>query len=150
MPRVYKPKTDRKNGKHKPSAVPPEYAPGFIAKLDGRTEVAHVLKQRFDCIASDLGGEAELSHFQRSLVERAVFLEAVLQDMEHTLATASKATNGDKAAAKATSADLIGKWVQATNAYVGLCARLGLKRQKRTVDLRTYIADGAGGVEEGK
>src|SRR5713226_7190230 len=98
---------------------PNDYRPGFLTLIDGRTQVGHILKRRYDGICRDLGGETHLSHLQRSLAERAVFLEDALRDMEYQLATARQAGPEDKEAAKHAS-EIIGRWVQASNAYLGI------------------------------
>ena len=129
MPRKYEPKTDRKNAKHKAQTMESvKFQPGFMETLDGRTAVAKALEQSYNAICADLGSEANLSYLQLSLVERAVFLEGVLRDIEHQLAMARQAGPGDKEAARLAT-DLIGKWVQSLNAYSGLCAKLGLERR---------------------
>jgi hypothetical protein len=131
-------RTARSNGQHKALNIPTEaeYQTGFLARLDGRTEIARQLKVNYHEITEDLGGESALSHMQRALVERATFLEAVLADMEAGLASAKRpADEGERADALS---DMIGKWVQALNCYVGLTAKLGLKRRKKVVDLREY------------
>jgi hypothetical protein len=130
----YKRKTNRRYTRHKAERLPDRFEPGFLTRLDQRTALAMLLKDRFDVVCDDLGGEAELSHLQRALVERATFMEALLQDMEADMAAARQ--NGDATRA----GDVLGKWTQCVNAYVGLCARLGLKRQRKQVDLRTYVA----------
>ena len=71
--------------------------------------------------ATDLGGEDALTHVKAALVERFVFLEAVLQKLEADIATAA---NGNPA-------DLLGKWIQGVNSLQGLAQRIGLARTAR-------------------
>jgi hypothetical protein len=107
-------------------SVPAKYSTGFLENLDGRLGVARDLRQRFEALTADLGGSDSLSYAQRSLCERALFLEFWLARQEATLA------NGGKFEVSA--------WVQATNSLQGIFAKLGLKRVARDVpDLQTWI-----------
>src|SRR5262245_57244960 len=139
MPRTYRRKTDRPYTNGKPQDVPAAYVPGFIGKLDQRTELARLLRARFDSLATDLGGAESLSGIKASLLERLVFLEAALSRMEAEIAQAPDA----KAAAEITA-----RWVQATNALLGIAKTLGIERQAREVDLKTYVAANAAGDTE--
>ncbi len=56
MAKKYARKTDRPYRNGKPADVPAEFAPGFIRSLDQRTELCRLLRDRFDSIATDLGG----------------------------------------------------------------------------------------------
>ena len=100
-------------------SVPAKYSTGFLDNLDGRLGVARDLRQRFEMLTGDLGGSDSLSYAQRSLCERALFLEFWLARQEATLA------NGGKFE--------IGPWVQATNSLQGIFAKLGLKRVAKDV-----------------
>ena len=69
MPRKYKPKTDRKNSKHKAQTMESlKFQPGFIVTLDGRTAVAKALEHSYNAICADLGSEANLSYLHWSNV----------------------------------------------------------------------------------
>jgi hypothetical protein len=129
MPRTYKRKTDRPYTNHKVQELPksgtPKVAPGFLDTLDARTNLAKELRKRWHSITQDLGGEDELSHFQKALVERAVFLEGMLQDMEMEIVKARELGGATVAA------ELMGRWGSATNTFISLCARLGLERQAK-------------------
>jgi hypothetical protein len=92
------------------------------------SEIARELRSAYSAIVADLGGEAELSHVKRSLVERFVFLEAVLQGIEHQFALAVQSKNTDKGAAKL-EPELIGRSVQAVNSMQGLAKTLGVERR---------------------
>ena len=110
----------------KTPAPPPKFAQGWIAELDGRYAVAQVMRERYQAFTDDLGGADRLSYAQRSLVERALWLEYWLQSQEQTLAA-----GGDFDVAR---------WTQAANSLQGILAKLGLDRQARDVpDLAQYL-----------
>ena len=95
--------------------------------MDGRLSLARDLRQRFVELTNDLGGADRLSYQQRSLCERALWLEYWLATQEQEL---SKGEPFDAA-----------KWTQACNALSGLFAKLGLQRQAREApDLQQWIA----------
>ncbi|WOJ93678.1 hypothetical protein R0135_00575 [Congregibacter variabilis] len=95
------------------------FEPNWIAKLDGRTGIAQEMRTRWRTMTDDLGGEDGLSYAQRSLVERALWLEFWLREQERSLA------QGDEFD--------VGKWVQAANSLQGILAKLGLERVARDV-----------------
>ena len=105
---------------------------GWLADLDGRTAIAQVMRERYQAFTNDLGGVERLSYAQRSLVERALWLEYWLAQQEQALAG---------------GADFdVGKWTQAANSLQGILSKLGLDRVARDVpDLAQYLAgkDGA-------
>jgi hypothetical protein len=115
----------------KRKTVPQDYTPGFMQQLDARTGVAQALQMRFAALTDDLGGSDALSYQQRSLVERALWLEYWLQQQEIQLAT---------------GADFdAGKWTQACNALQGIYSKLGLQRVAHDVNLGTFLQNkGAG------
>jgi len=119
MPRKYQRKTKRPYNQQKPQNLPAKYEPGYFGKLDGRTTLAKAMAANYDQIVADLGGMDSLSYFQRSLIERALWMEGVIQKYEHELATADKET----------AETILGKWTQMVNAYAGLCRQLGLEKQ---------------------
>ena len=108
-------------------ATPPEkYRTDWLTSLDGRTAIAQVMRERWQQLTADLGGSDRLSYAQRSLVERALWLEYWLQSQEQTLAA-----GGDFDVAR---------WTQAANSLQGILAKLGLDRQARDVpDLAQYL-----------
>lgn len=109
-------------------AIPAKFAAGYLDRLDGRTAIAVEMRHRWQQVTADLGGEASLSYAQRSLIERALWLEHWLAIQEQSLA------DGDHASFDA------GRWTQASNALLGLWRTLGLERKARDVtDLRSYI-----------
>src|SRR5262245_26361411 len=112
-------KGTRTNRKRKPAELPAKFAPGFVGTLDGRSLLARALRQRFEAIASDLGGEGELSALKVSLLERLVWLEAMLSKIESDLAGTTDA--------KAVS-EILSRWIQAVNSFTGIAKTLGLER----------------------
>lgn len=106
---------------------PPErYSPDWLQSLDGRTEVAKVLRQRQQELSDDLGGLTHLSYQQRALVDRALFLEFHLQQEEMKLAQGQEFDSG--------------RWVQSCNALLGVFKTLGLTRQAKTLPaLQSYV-----------
>ncbi|MDT0581437.1 hypothetical protein [Brumicola blandensis] len=113
----------------KSKAVPFSFQNGWLDELDGRTGIAQVMRLRFDALTYDLGGTDALSYQQRSLVERALWLEYWLADQERLLATGFELD--------------IGKWVQATNSLQGLYSKLGLAKAKHTKDITEYLSSKA-------
>ncbi|MCG3774701.1 MAG: hypothetical protein JW395_1525 [Nitrospira sp.] len=117
MPRVSQ--GTRTNAKHKAETLPTSFQAGFITALDGRTELARGLKERFESIATDLGGLHELSNIKASLVERFCWLEASLSKIEHDMASADTKT----------SSELLARWVQGCNSLLGIARTLGIDRK---------------------
>lgn len=106
--------------------IPEKYAPGYLDELDGRLAVAQVMRERYRAFTDDLGGADRLSYGQRSLVERALWLEYWLAQQEQNLA---RGTDFD-----------VGKWTQAANSLQGILTKLGLDRQAKDVpDLATFL-----------
>ena len=110
------------------SKIPQSYKAGWLNRMDARIALVRELRDRFDLIADDLGGPEILSYAQRSLIERAVWLEYWCSVQERELAA-----GGDFDA---------GKWTQACNALSGLYAKLGLQRVAKDVpNLTTWIKE---------
>lgn len=107
--------------------TPPErYAPNWLDSLDGRTGIAQEMRQRYSALTNDLGGLDRLSYAQRSLAERALWLEYWLAQQERNLATGGEFD--------------VGKWTQAANSLQGIFAKLGLERQAKDVpNLSDYL-----------
>lgn len=102
------------------------YQAGWMSDLDGRTAIAQDMRQRWRALTDDLGGADRLSYAQRSLVERALWLEFWLAQQEQELAG-----GGDFDVAR---------WVQACNSLQGVLGKLGLERRARDVPtLHEYI-----------
>jgi len=115
----------RKNGKYRD--VPDRFATGWLDALDTRTQLARHMRDRYAALTDDLGGMDALSYAQRSLCERALWLEFWLASQERELATGQPFD--------------VGKWVQAANSLQGIYSKLGLQRVARDVpDLQTWIA----------
>ena len=104
----------------------------FLETIDRRLEVAKALRARFDSLACDLGGLEEMSGIRASLLERFVFLEGILANIEKKLVT--------QPSAEGVGED-IQRWTAGVNTLVGLARTLGLNRVVRTVNLKTYIAN---------
>jgi hypothetical protein len=122
-------KTKAKGGKN--TTVPPQFSPGWLDKLDSRTAIARVMRERYAEVCNDLGGVGGLSYMQRSLVERGLWLEYWLASQERELADGRPFD--------------VGKWVQAANSLQGIYSRLGLERRAREVPhLHDYIQGDAG------
>lgn len=109
--------------------VPETYERGFLHELDSRTALAQEMRARFRRFTDDLGGLDTLSYAQRSLVERALWLEYWLTQQEQALAMNSQFD--------------VGKWTQAVNALQGLLFKLGLERKTKDVNLADFLAQRA-------
>ncbi len=116
MPRVSK--GTRVNQRHKPQSLPAKFKVGFLSVLDGRTDLAKALRASYEAVVNDIGGKDDVSTVKAALVERFVWLQAILQTLEHEMAQGLT----DKAEA-------IGKWIQAVNALSGLAKVLGVDRK---------------------
>lgn len=121
MPKTYVSKTGRRNESYKPQSLPTRFRAGFLAELDGRTDVAKALRANYQAIVADVGGIDDVSHVKAALIERFVWLEAILQTIEHELVTGAI----DKGEA-------LGRWIQAVNSLSGLAKVLGVERKMST------------------
>ncbi len=83
--------------------------------MDSRTQLAKSLQASYKAIAEDVGGGETVSHVKSALIERFVWLEAILRDIEQDLAKGE--------------ADKLGRWVQAVNSLSGLAKTLGVERK---------------------
>lgn len=120
MPR--KSKRTRSNESHKPQELPPKFKAGFLTAMDGRTDLARALRTNYEAIVADVGGREDVGHVKSALVERFVWLEAILQTLEHEMATG-----------KLDKGEALGRWVQAVNALSGLAKVLGVDRKARSM-----------------
>src|SRR5580704_6145333 len=111
----------------KPASLPKTFEVGFVKRLDQRTELAKRVNKIYRTIIDDLGGIDGLSHTKLTLIERFVWLEAVLQRFEERIARKPSRTD-----------ELIGKWIQGMNSLQGLAKVIGLKKSVKSIDLRTY------------
>ncbi|TQE98193.1 MAG: hypothetical protein FKY71_15120 [Spiribacter salinus] len=113
----------------KDRAVPDRFEAGWLAKMDTRMALVRELRARLDALANDLGGD--LSYQERSLAERAIFVEYILAKQERDLIEGAEFDQG--------------AWVQSVNALSGLFNRLGLQRRQTDVpDLASYLASKEG------
>jgi hypothetical protein len=119
---------DPDNVPSKFSKPPKRFEAGFLLKLDARTEVCKQLREAYNEITADLGGADSLSHVMLALVERFVFLEFTLQQLESRIASNPKGAD-----------EFISKWIQACNSVTGLAKTLGLERKARKINLKTYV-----------
>ena len=110
---------------------PDRFSNGWLDRLDGRTGIAVAMRERYQQFTDDLGGLDRLSYAQRSLAERALWLEFWLADQERELAS-----GGDFN---------VNRWIQGCNSLQGILTRLGLQRQAKDVpDLGEYLAKRTG------
>lgn len=116
----------------KTTTLPERYSKGFLDKLDGRIEIARELKAAYEEVTADLGGVEVLSHTKRALVERFVWLEAIMRGIERRIA------ESDDEDAEA-SGQLLSRWIQGCNSLTGLARTLGLERRTRKLDLKSYV-----------
>lgn len=109
------------------AAIPDTFTAGYLGQLDGRKAIAVEMRARWDALTADLGGADRLSYAQRSLVERALWLEHWIAGQERVLADGGEADTG--------------RMTQATNSLLGLYRTLGLERRARDVtpSLQSYI-----------
>ena len=109
-------------------SLPERFEAGWLAKMDTRVALVRELRARLDALASDLGGMDQLSYQERSLCERAIFVEYLLAKQERDLIEGKEFDQG--------------AWVQSVNALSGLFNRLGLQRRQTDVqDLTTWIKE---------
>lgn len=104
--------------KPKATALPEKFSTGFLARIDGRTEVARALRANYDAIVADIGGSDEVGHVKAALIERFVWLEGILQTLEHEMSTGTTDRN-----------EAIGRWIAAVNSLTGLAKTLGVQRK---------------------
>ena len=98
----------------KQTEIPASYSPDFLEKLDGRSNIAKAITSRLQALETDLGGRDALSYQQRSLIKRAVWMEAIIEQQEAALARGEEVDQG--------------KLTQAVNSLIGLLKTLGLQR----------------------
>ncbi|MEZ6119026.1 MAG: hypothetical protein R3C28_20995 [Pirellulaceae bacterium] len=98
--------------------VPSKFKAGFLKEMDGRCDLAKTLRQNYEAIIADVGGIHEVSHVKNALVERFVWLESILQTLEHEMATG-----------QIDRAEALGRWIAAVNSMSALAKTLGLDRR---------------------
>jgi hypothetical protein len=121
----------RKTKEKKLATIPSTYDPQFMERLDGRSNLAWIIPERVAAIETDLGGADNLSYARRSLVKRAVWLEAVVETFEQGLAE-DQLTD-------------LGAYTQAINSMLGIYRQLGIERRPRHVSALDYAASVAAG-----
>jgi len=107
--------------------VPDTFGFNWLQELDSRTSIAREMRERYIALTNDLGGADSLSYQQRSLVERALWLEYWLAKQERELAS-----GGEFA---------INSWVQGCNSLQGIYSKLGLARQAKEISLQDYLRE---------
>ena len=118
----------------KTSELPERYSEDWLAKLDGRTAIARVIRDRLEDLQTDLGGRDQLSYQQRSLTKRAVWMECIIEQQEIALSRGEAVDQG--------------KLTQAVNSLIGLLKTLGLERKAKDVPtLQQYLASRASNAE---
>ena len=105
--------------------IPHRYHHGWLKELDQRTSISKEMQDRYRQLTHDLGGLDRLSYQQRSLCERALWLEFWISTQERELAS-----GGDIE---------VGKLTQATNSLQGLYSKLGLSRSIKEVNLADLV-----------
>lgn len=109
-------------------ALPERYEVGFLREFDRRTELYQRLSSIYETILEDVGGAESIAHTRLALIERFVFLEAVLQELEQDIAKNPKA-----------SEEKLSRWIQGLNSLTGLAKTIGLDRKVKTVNLKAYV-----------
>jgi hypothetical protein len=114
------------------TTLPAKYEPGFLRRMDRRTEISQRLQAAYDTVVRDCGGFRLCSHVKLALIERFIFLEAMLQSWELMIVQNPKAAS-----------ELIGRWVQASNAIQGLAVKIGIERSPvaTPAGLKAYVQD---------
>lgn len=120
----------RKRKPRKPRSIPENFEPGFLAQLDQRSKVTIALRTNYDTIIDDLGGPDAVSHIKAGLVERFVWLHAVLQSLEHELVSSPEM-----------QVELLGKWSTLINSLLGLARTLGIERVGTSKLVNLYTDD---------
>lgn len=105
--------------------VPPRYKGGFLKDLDGRAPVVRGLRYRRACLQSDLGGTANLSTMEHTIIDRIVHLIYLAEETELALASGNKIHVAD--------------YLSTINCLSGLLSKVGLKRRVKQISLKDYL-----------
>jgi hypothetical protein len=98
--------------------------------MDQRSRVARALHDRLQAIGADFGGLDELSALQRSLLERAVHVEGLIEQHEARIRQGGEFNPAD--------------YLALLDRLVRLSVTLGIERRAKPLqDLRTYLASKA-------
>lgn len=110
--------------------LPPKYEPGFLRRIDKRTDLFDQLSTVYQRIIDDVGGEESLTQTKLVLIEKYVFLKVYMQNWEIRMLEDPEGSD-----------ELAGRWIQATNALNGLAKVIGLEpdEKKRTIDVKAYV-----------
>lgn len=122
----------RKYTNTKPMAMTRQFRPGFLERLDKRSQVFAELKGTFDEILADQGGADQVSTVRRTLIERFAFARTAINIVEQELIA-------DAVAGKPLDIDKLRGWSFANNSLKGLAKHLGLGRKRKAVSLETYV-----------
>lgn len=110
----------------KNAEIPTSYSADWLEKLDGRTQLARAVNERYTHLTNDLGGHDALSYQRRSLAKRAIWIEAVIEQQEAAMARGEEVDQG--------------KLTQAVNSLMGVLKTLGLDRKTKDVpNLSDYL-----------
>lgn len=117
-----------REARRKEIAIPKDtFKPRFWEDQDRRSVIVREIRRRVDALERDCGAE---SYAQRSLCQRAIFIELQLESMEI-------------AGAEGREYDA-GVATQMVNCLSGIYAKLGLKRQlPKAQGLKAYLEDEA-------
>jgi hypothetical protein len=111
------------------ATLPDSYSTNWLARLDKRTKVARAVLDRIGALESDAGGAESLSHARRSLIRRAVWIEALIEGYELRLAAGEPVD--------------VGALTQLTNSLLGLYRVLGLERRQKPARSLRDVMNGA-------
>jgi hypothetical protein len=110
------------------NTIPNNYDPNWLTGVDKRTSLGRQLVIRYNAMCSDLGGEDQLSYIQKSLVNRYIWLEWRINQIEMAAGEGHQVDDG--------------KWSSLVNSFQGLGNKLGLKRVTKDVkDLGAFLAE---------
>lgn len=114
-----------KEQRKKKVAIPEKFVPRFWEQQDNRTYIVREIRRRVAELEHDCGAE---SYAQKSLCQRAVFLEMKLETLEIQHAHGTEIEEG--------------VYTQAVNCLSGIYAKLGIKKQvAKTKGLKAYVAE---------
>ena len=111
--------------------LPVRYGQDFAAVMDGRTRLGREVRDRLKALVIDLGGDDTLSHAQRSLCRRAVWLELCIEHEETRIAEGGGID--------------IAPYVALVGSLVNLYRVLGVRRVAREARLHDVLRKAGGG-----
>ena len=110
------------------TTLPVRYGKEFVTLLDGRCRLSREVRERLQALENDLGGGSALSHQQRSMCKRAIWLELIV---EHEEARIGERGGVDGAL-----------HTQLVGSLVSIYRLLGIKRVAREARLSAYLKRG--------